>query len=176
MKIFKGQSVQLRAPEPEDLELLYKWENDSDIWQVSNTIAPFSRFTLKKYIETSHLNIFETQQLRFMIDVPEENKTIGTIDLFDFDPYHHRAGVGILIGDEGSRGKGFADDALKVLIRYCFEVLLLHQLYCNIGSENKQSVKLFEKNGFVLIGVKREWIRTSQGWDNELLFQLIRPI
>ena len=44
--------IRLRALEPEDLECLYKWENDMDLWEVSDTLTPFSLFTLKKYIET----------------------------------------------------------------------------------------------------------------------------
>jgi diamine N-acetyltransferase len=173
LKILEGKLVHLRPPEPEDLEFLYKWENDTEIWQVSNTIAPFSRYTLKKYIETSHLDIYENQQLRFMIDTLEDDKTIGTIDLFDFDPYHHRAGVGILIGEEAFRGKGLADDALQVLIQYSFNVLLLHQLYCNIGAHNKQSLHLFEKNNFTIVGEKKEWLHTQDGWVSEFLLQLI---
>jgi diamine N-acetyltransferase len=175
VKILEGKYTRLRAPEPEDLEFLYQWENNTDVWQVSNTIVPFSRFTLKKYIETSHLDIYENQQLRFMIDLVEEKTTIGTIDLFDFDPYHHRAGIGILIGNEQYRGKGFADDALKVLIHYSFTVLLLHQLYCNIGTDNRQSLQLFQNNGFLLVGEKKEWLHTSKGWEGEYLLQLISP-
>ncbi|HCC72029.1 MAG TPA: GNAT family N-acetyltransferase, partial [Bacteroidales bacterium] len=80
--------IKLRAPEPEDLVILYNWENDPSIWQVSNTLSPFSKYTLRKYIENSHKSIFETGQLRFMIEIIQLEKTIGTIDLFDFDPFH----------------------------------------------------------------------------------------
>ena len=108
MKALEGKLIQLRAPEPEDLECLYRWENDTEIWQVSNTLTPFSRYILKNYIESAHLDIYETRQLRFMIDAlsngSEAKKTIGTIDLFDFEPYHNRAGIGILIGEVSERG------------------------------------------------------------------------
>ena len=50
--------IRLRALEPEDLECLYQWENDMDLWEVSDTLTPFSLFTLKKYIETCHLDIY----------------------------------------------------------------------------------------------------------------------
>lgn len=175
MKLLQGKIVSLRAPEPEDLENLYRWENDTDVWLVSNTITPFSRFTLRSYIESSHCDIYETRQLRFMIDTlaQESTKTIGTIDIFDFDPYHSRAGVGILIGDNIERGKGYADDAIKVLIRYCFSVLKLHLLYCNITIDNAFSIKLFQKNGFVITGEKKEWIKIDTGWQNEYILQLI---
>lgn len=164
----------LRAVEPEDLELLYRWENNIDYWLISNTIKPFSKYTLKKYIENSHKTIFETGQLRLMIDTKENKKTIGTIDLFDFDPFHQRAGVGILIADESSRRKGFASMALKCLIDYCFNTLQLHQLYCNILSSNCESMELFKKLGFIETGIKKDWIKTSNGYLDEHLFQLIK--
>lgn len=165
--------IKLRAPEPEDLDLLYKWENDTEIWQISNTISPFSKYTLRKYIENSHRNIFETGQLRFMIDLRSSGKTIGTIDLFDFDPFHQRAGIGILIADKSERRQGNAEMALKCLINYCFDHLKLHQLYCNITADNHASIKLFEKIGFKEAGIKKDWIRLKKGYINEIMYQLI---
>ena len=114
----KYGEISLRALEPEDLELLYEWENDTANWIISNTLAPFSRFTLKRYIENSHKDIHETGQLRLMIDHIADNRTIGTIDLFDYDPFHRRAGVGILIAPEEYRRRGFATMALECLIKY----------------------------------------------------------
>jgi len=164
----------LRAVEPEDLELLYRWENNIDYWLISNTIKPFSKYTLKNILKISHKTIFETGQLRLMIDTKENKKTIGTIDLFDFDPFHQRAGVGILIADESSRRKGYASMALKCLIDYCFNTLQLHQLYCNILSSNCESMELFKKLGFIETGIKKDWIKTSNGYLDEHLFQLIK--
>jgi diamine N-acetyltransferase len=175
MEILEGSIVRLRAPEPEDLEFLYHWENNTDLWLVSNTLTPFSRYTLKKFIEESHRDIYENKQLRFMIDIKENvARTIGTIDLYDFEPYHHRIGIGILIGEELDRGKGFADDALKILINYGFSVLGLHQFYCNVTANNQASLHLFQNNGFEIIGVKKDWLRTVDGWTNEYLLQLIK--
>ena len=83
----KYQDINLRAVEPEDLELLYTWENDNKYWVISNTVTPFSRYTLKRYIENSHKNIYVNGQLRLMIDHIKSETTIGTIDIFDFDPF-----------------------------------------------------------------------------------------
>ncbi len=89
----KYKEIGLRAIEPEDLELLYTWENDSRYWTLSNTVSPFSRYTLKRYIENSHKSIYEAGQQRMMIDHLKSGVTIGTIDIFDFDPFHNRAGI-----------------------------------------------------------------------------------
>lgn len=168
------EDITLRAPEPEDLELLYKWENDSKYWLLSNTFTPFSKYTLKRYIENSHKTIFEAGQVRLMIDHIREKTTIGTIDLFDFDAFHKRAGIGILI-DADYRKKGYASMALKCLIDYCFKTLGLHQLYCNILENNCESIELFGKQGFTRIGIKKDWIKSAEGYINEHMFQLINP-
>jgi diamine N-acetyltransferase len=171
----KYGEIKLRALEPEDLELLYEWENNNAYWMISNTITPFSKFTLKRYLKNSHKNIYETGQLRLMIELLADKQTIGTIDLFDFDPFHKRAGLGILIADEAQRRKGYGSMALKCLIEYCFTTLQLHQLYCNILANNCESMDLFTKLGFVRIGIKKEWIKIAGGFLDEYMFQLINP-
>ncbi len=111
-----------------------------------------------------------------MIDVKETDtriRTVGAIDLFDFDPYHNRAGVGILIGDKSDRNKGIATSALKQFIDYSFNTLQLHQLYCNITKGNEDSLKLFRKCGFRITGRKAEWIKTPGKYLEELMLQLI---
>lgn len=169
------KEIKLRAPEPEDLDILYKWENDTGIWQISNTLSPFSKYTLRKYIENSHKSIFETSQLRFMIDIIQSGKTVGTIDLFDFDPFHLRAGIGVLIADPGERRKGYAEMSIRCLANYCFNTLKVHQLYCNITEDNRASISLFTKIGFSEIGRKRDWIRDNNGFKDEILYQMINP-
>jgi diamine N-acetyltransferase len=169
----KYGEINLRALEPEDLELLYEWENNISYWILSSTVVPFSKFTLKRYLEDSHKNIYETGQLRLMIDHIPDKTTIGTIDIFDFDSFHKRAGIGILIANEEYRRKGYATMALKCLIDYCFNTLQVHQLYCNILANNCESLDLFKKIGFVQSGIKKEWIKTSEGYIDEYLFQLI---
>jgi diamine N-acetyltransferase len=170
----KYKEIILRALEPEDLELLYEWENNSSNWIISNTVVPFSKYTLKRYLENSHKSIYETGQLRLMIDHNTENTTtIGTIDIFDFDPFHKRAGLGILIAKEEYRRKGYASMAIVCLIEYCFSTLQLHQLYCNILANNCESMELFKKAGFVQSGIKRDWVKTSDNYLDEYIFQLI---
>jgi diamine N-acetyltransferase len=166
--------IKLRAPEMSDLDILYEWENNTETWSAGATLVPYSKYVLAKYLETAHLDIFETNQLRLMIDLrKEKSRTIGTIDIFDFDPYNRRAGVGILIADKTDRGKGYASEALKILIKYCFQLLGMHQLYCNIDVNNKSSIYLFQKHGFEIVGVKKDWQFRGNSYSDEYLLQLI---
>ena len=179
MVLIKETEIILRALEPGDVDVLYRWENDPEIWHVSNTYTPYSRYILEKYIENSHMDIYQVKQLRLMIDMQNGStsvpRSIGTIDLFDFDPYHNRAGVGILIGDKSDRKKGYASLALAKFLDYSFHTLRLHQLYCNITAGNKDSLHLFKKSGFTVTGKKKDWVRTPGNFLDEYLLQLINP-
>ena len=169
--VFESEHISLRALEPEDLEILYRWENDPSIWHLSGTLVPYSKFLLKQYLENSRKDIFEVKQLRLIIQLQAENRPVGAIDLFDFDPYHRRAGIGILIADPSDRGKGYAREALEMLKEYCFGVLKLHQLWCNIARGNEKSMKLFTEAGFQVVGEKKEWLFNGQDFDSEWLLQ-----
>jgi diamine N-acetyltransferase len=168
----KHGKITLRPLEPGDIDLLYQWENNIEIWEVSNTKAPFSKHVLAQYIVESAKDIYETKQLRLIIQ-NANLEPVGAIDLFDFEPYHLRAGVGLLIHTKTDRNKGYATDALEALSNYSFEILGLRQLYSNIAIDNIYSIHLFEKSGFKRVGTKKEWIKTVSGWKDEVLFQKI---
>jgi diamine N-acetyltransferase len=180
MKKIAADEIILRALEPADVDVLYRWENDPEIWHVSNTYTAYSKYILEKYVENSHLDIYQVKQLRLMIDLQNEATgdahSLGTIDLFDFDPYHNRAGIGILIGAKVDRNKGYAEQALRKFIDYCFNTLQLHQLYCNISEGNESSLKLFKKCGFILAARKKDWVKTPGKYMDEWLLQLINPM
>lgn len=166
----RGKNIKLRALEPEDLDWLFAIENNEAFWSVSNTLQPYSKNLLARYIAQAQEDIFTAKQLRLVIE--NRGTDIGLVDLFDFDPQHHRAGLGILILPE-FQGKGYAFEALKIIIDYAFSHLQMHQVYANITSDNHKSIELFEKLGFELVGNKEEWIYTPEAYKDELLFQKI---
>lgn len=172
MITLKGKHIYLRALEPEDLDFVFEVENDENIWELSNTQTPYSKFLIKKYLKNAQQDIYEAKQLRLAISDYDE-KTLGLIDVFDFDPKNKRAGIGIVITDINKRKKGLGKEALGLLINYCFNQLNLHQLYCNVSEENIKSLNLFEGKGFTKIGLKKDWNFTNEGFKDECLLQLI---
>jgi len=173
MITLKGEHIYLRALEPEDLEFIHEIENNEDIWEISNTQTPYSKYLIKQYLENAHKDIFEVKQLRLVIS-SYTNEALGMIDLFDFDFKNSRAGIGVLVKDSINRKKGFGKEALQLLINYSFKHLNLHQLYCNISEDNQASIKLFTSQGFNEIGLKKDWNFTNGNFKNEYLFQLIK--
>lgn len=204
----QGRIVSLRAVEPRDVERLYEWENDVEIWAVSGTTEPFSRAQMERFVERQMegADLLRTGQLRLMIDVRQadglsradgaaenENgsmsgnvsggvsggggfRTVGAVDLFEYDPLNRRAGIGILIYGAENRRKGYAREALGILCRYAREQLRLHQLWCTVGAGNAASLALFRQAGFVETGVRRDWLWSPEGFLDELLFQKILDI
>ncbi len=174
MVTLQGETVYLRALEPEDLAFIYAIENDESIWEMSNTYTPYSKFLIRQYLENAHQDIYEAKQLRLAICKNNTLEAIGLIDLFEFDPKNRRAGVGIIIQHELNRQNGFGKEALGLVINFAFQKLQLHQLFANIGAENKASLALFATFGFERIGIKKDWNYINNSFQDEALFQLIK--
>ena len=114
----------LRAPEPEDLDVLFNMENDTSLWTASGNAVPFSRYQIKKYIVQSQHDFYTDRQIRFMIVREADSVVMGSVDLTDIDPYNGRAEIGVALLSE-YRGLGVASAALKILSGYAKKVLRL---------------------------------------------------
>lgn len=168
----EGNLVALRALEPSDVERLYKWENDPDVWTVSNLVCPYSKHTLRQFVETSMQDLYAAKQLRLMIDERATRATVGVIDIFDFDPLHRRAGIGILI-EKSRRQQGFAEESLALVKAYLFDFLHLNQIYCDIITDNVASLKLFQNAGFTICGTKKSWVLTKNQYKDVHILQCL---
>lgn len=171
--LLKNKDIVLRAVEPEDLEILYRWENSTVLWYHGNTLAPYSKLVLRQYINDSlEMDIYQSKQLRLMIDLVEQKVTIGTIDLYDIDAHNRRAGIGILIDDDYRR-RGFAKQALELMSNYAFDFLYLHQIYAYIAQSNTNSISLFEKAGYQSVGILKDWLQRGEEFEGVYLSQLL---
>lgn len=163
--------VKFRALEMDDLQWLYLIENDEGLWKYSNTIVPFSKEILTKYILNSNRDIFDVKQLR-MVVYSKEVSRIGLIDLYDFSPENKRLALGIII-DEKYRNIGVAKKALSLIEKWIKSRLDIHQIYVNIGEENLISIKLFKSLGYIKIGLKKDWNFYNNKFNSEFTFQKI---
>ena len=171
--LLENTKIRLRALEPEDLDSLYKWENDTRLWIHGNSLSPYSRLTLRQYIQDAQTqDIYQAKQLRLMIESKADKEIVGTVDLYDFDVRNQRMGVGILI-DEKVRNKKYASETLSLIEQYTFSYLKVHQLYAYISVENATSIKLFEKCGFVKNNILKDWIYVDEKWVDVIIYQLI---
>lgn len=163
--------VTLRALEPTDIDFLFNIENDVNLWKYSNRSTPYSKHLLLSYIENSAKDIFDSRQIKFAIS-DKNNRPLGFIDLYDFEPLHRRAGIGLVI-DYSKRSTGIGSSSLELIETYAKNQLFLHQLYANVASENTHSINLFKKHSFIQSGKKKEWNFYDGKYHDEYLFQKI---
>ncbi|MBN2614635.1 MAG: GNAT family N-acetyltransferase [Bacteroidales bacterium] len=172
--MLQNDDIKLRAPEPDDIDFLLQLENDTQLWHVTQTWVPYSRFDMEQYVFSQNKqDVFSLQQVRFMIELTKEGQPVGTIDLFEIDAVNKRAGVGIVLV-EAFRGRGYAGSALELVAEYVFDHLNLHQLFCHVEEDNEASLKLFQGHGFQVSGMKKEWNLKNGSFTGEYLMQRFR--
>jgi diamine N-acetyltransferase len=170
--MFVKDRIFLRMVELHDATRLLLWENNPDNWKVTDTEVPFSIHAIQALIEQQQ-QIRTTGQMRMMICLNDPTQeSVGAIDLYDVDFKNRNASVGILIGEKQNRGKGYAKDALNLIIEYASNYLALYNLVCSIKSENEESIRLFESVGFEFVGRRKEWFSNKNNRIDELIYQL----
>ena len=162
-------NVTLRAPELSDIDFLMETENNDEAY-ANGTVAtgPYSRYQLERYVKESTNDIYTDLQLRLMIMV--DGEAAGIIDLFDFNPRHRRAEVGVFVAKR-FRQRAVASKALNILENHCFRNLGIHQLYAYIREDNEACLRLFRKAGFKQTGKLTDWVSTHDGYKDVYIMQ-----
>lgn len=163
--------ISLRIAEPEDAQQIYDWENNRDLWRVSETSNPISMFQIEQFL-LGNSDLATNRQLRLMIGLAGVERAIGCLDLFDYQPIHSRVGLGILI-EESYRGKGYATRAVTLCLCYLFNDVMVHQVHCLVDESNTASHHLFKSLGFSPAGTLCDWIKTPSGYLNAVFYQKI---
>ncbi|MCM1319665.1 MAG: GNAT family N-acetyltransferase [Muribaculaceae bacterium] len=167
-------NIRLRALEKIDLMTLYEWENLSQYWPASATLAPYSHHNLMRYLEEYEADPYRTGQLRLMIERIDDTEPLGLVDLYNVEVRHRRACVGILIGPHQQR-HGYALAALRLLEDYCRRHLTLHQLLAAVPRYNNASTGLFHKAGYQHIATLTDYLAGSREgeYQDAMIFSLI---
>ncbi len=164
--------IGLRAPEPEDLEIMLAVENDPGLWEHSSeNTGPYTRFQMKQYIAGNTNDIFTDRQLRLMITLTD-GRIAGIVDVFDFDVRNNKAEVGIVVLSE-FRGMRVGRSAMTKLEEHCFDFLGINQLYSYVRCDNMSGRNLFRSCGFTETAVLKSWLRRGNGYYDVCLYQKI---
>lgn len=170
--MIKSERICLRPLEPSDIDFLYKWENDTSLWQYGDTIAPLSKHLIADYVTNYDIDIYKAKQLRLMIQSNTDNSIIGTIDIYNLEIFHQRAYLGILIAPD-YRNKGYATEAINSVLQYAKNILGLRQMVAYVSIENILSIKLFENCGFIQNGILKQWHRIGTKFHDVKILQIL---
>ena len=167
----QSPKVHLRALEPEDLELLYRIENDRSLWNIGASNVPYSRYTLHDYIANTTGDIYIDRQVRLMIE-NEAGCVVGIVDLVNFDPSHRRAELGLVI-QEPYRHAGYAQSAVNEILAYAVNVLHLHQIFAFIDVRNEACISLFRKLGYDTSPTLKDWLFDGREYHDAVVVQML---
>lgn len=155
--MLEGKNIKLLEIEEEDLEKFKEWQN-------SDVVRPYTR-QFKPITMIEILNWFQSlpSSSDIMFAIVYEETLIGCCGLQYVDWKNGNAEISIYIGEKDWQGKGYASESIQLLLNYGFNELRLHRIHAIVFDYNKESIKLFEKNGFTLDGD----IRESRYWNGK---------
>jgi RimJ/RimL family protein N-acetyltransferase len=152
-----GQLVTLRTITPEDFDVLYAIAADFETWEQRNPLSP-EPLNRAAWEEQETTRLRDAESVQFAIDA--DGELVGSCVLMHFDHLARTAEVGIALAD-GSRGRGYGTDTLRVLAEYAFTRRNLRRIHLLVLASNARAIACYRKVGFVQEGRRREhaWVR-----------------
>lgn len=163
--------VYLRALEPEDYKTSIKWRKDDEIWNMLGGTKYFvSEAYEKKWLENA---IFDSKDLKLAVCLVENDKYIGNVYMTDIDMINRSCQSHVIIGEREYWGKGLAKEALSLAIDFMKNERGVRRFEALILEDNTQSIKMHEKCGYIMEGVKRKAIYKNGRFHNQLIFAYV---
>lgn len=168
----EGERIYLRGVTLDDVNEQYqRWMNDVSVNQyLESRFYPHTIETIKNYVCNMQGN---DGTAFFAIVLKDGNQHIGNIKLGPINTIHHFADIGILIGEKNCWGKGYATEAIRLIVKYAFDVLNLHKVTAGCYASNKGSLKAFTKAGFSREGVRRNHCYSDGKYVDDIILGLI---
>lgn len=165
--------IYLRAIEPDDAKITYKWRNDR---AVTDPLGGNSYFVseakemawIQKVIQN------DSSSVRLGICSIDNNTLIGFVNLIRINYQNQNAEFSIMIGDGDYRGKGFGFEATIMCLMYAFDELNMNRIYLYVRQDNPIAIALYTKIGFVEEGVLRQAIYKNGEWVNMAVMSILK--
>lgn len=162
----KTDRIELRSLEISDVDLLYRWENQYEDLIFNESYNPISKECIKNFIINSNNYLSYNSSITMIIDEKKLKKSVGYIQLLEYNPMNRRGEIGIFI-DKDFRKKNIAKDTIGIFLRYAFNRWNLRMVYAKVLDNNIPSNNLFNSVGFQLVSSIPEW-----SWSNDRFISL----
>ena len=150
-----GERLFLSPMNPGDAEFYTRWLNDPAV-AVGLGMYPkmLSLPAEEKYL--ADLASRSSQDFAMVLRDDQGGRLIGNISLMDLNHIDRTATLGLFIGEEADRGKGYGAEAIRLLLGYGFHTLHLHNIQLHLNGDNAQALACYKKAGFKEFGRRRE--------------------
>jgi [ribosomal protein S5]-alanine N-acetyltransferase len=171
--VLDGPRIRLRPPAAEDAKRIFAWYNEPEI------VAPYDRFSVDTFDEFER-SIRDAPDdptslaPRYVVALREGDAPIGLVGHYMPHPVLETIDVWYVIGDRQARRKGYATEAVSLLVGHLFDTSPLPRIGATVDVENHPSVLLLERVGFQREGVLRSALFHHARWHDIAVYGLIR--
>ena len=167
-----GKRIRLRAIERDDLPLMVTWRNDVKNYQHFFEHEPLSLVMQEQWFDSF---LKRDDEKLWIIETDEKSKPIGTVGIAHIDWRSRKAEWGrLLIHPEKYRHGGYGSEIESIVLRYVFEHMNLHKLYCEVFAENENVIKLHKKFGFLEEGRFRQHVFKNGQYRDVVFLALLK--
>jgi len=167
-----GDTIYLRTLLASDLTGRYfDWLNDADITRYLDAGRfPNSDASMQGFLAAMQAS---DHDVPLAICLKDTDQHVGNIKLGEINYFHKRAVVSILIGERDFQGQGIATQAHRLLFDYAFRRLGMNRIEAGVLDGNVPSRKLYEKLGFQLEGVRKQYAWADGRYQDEYVYSLL---
>lgn len=173
MKYFKkleGERIYLSPINKDDVNIYTKWMNDSSVTDgICQTTKLFSIDAEKEYLEKIGVNDYQ-----FAIVEKSSDTLMGNCSIFSIDSICGHGELGIFIGEESFRSKGYGKEVIRLLLSFCFETLNFASVELSAISFNERAVNCYKSAGFKEVGRKRKAHYASGSYHDIVILDILR--
>jgi RimJ/RimL family protein N-acetyltransferase len=169
----RGERVRLRPLLETDLQAVQRWRSDPEVTRYWVTRQIPTLGDLKEWLAENR----RTGSLTLLIE-DETGRPIGYSDVFGISNEHRHCEVSLMIGEPGTRGRGYGYESLRVLLTYLFaphdnRISPMHKVTLSVFEENHAARRLYERCGFRVDGVLREDMWYDDRWHDQFLMSVL---
>lgn len=165
-----GERIYLSPVSMDDVEIFTKWLNDLEVTDyIGRSSALQTLEGEKDWVQ----NQVKNAEYLMTIVTTDNDQAIGNISLVDINNLNRTAVLGILIGEEEYRSKGYGAEAIKLLLDFAFNYLNLNSVSLTLLEGNERAKKCYEKVGFKEFGRQRECIYLNGKYYDRIFMDIL---
>jgi RimJ/RimL family protein N-acetyltransferase len=165
----QGESVKLRAMEPEDAESLWRWNHDPEVMRWMDADYPQTQARVRTWLAERLRNAYG--DVLFGVEVGQT--LIGLVRLHGAEPETGCAELDIYLGERDYRGKGYGTDAVRTACRHGFHHMRLHRITLTVVAGHEAARHVYRSVGFVEEGRLRQVFRRDGQWHDKIVMGLL---
>lgn len=168
--VLTGERTVLRPFTADDAEAM--WEIIADPEVVRFTFEPSTELTLDRLRSHYGVRAAGPDRLDLAVTDSATGELLGEVVLYQVDRHARSCTFRTLIGPRG-RGRGIGTEATRLIVGHAFEQLGLHRVQLEVYGDNARALRVYEKAGFVVEGVRREAALRDGEWVDEVVMAVL---